>query len=207
MKAEQKDIYFLLGDDLHSIASSPHLETLKKHGYEALLLTDPLDSFVLVRLKQYKDHALVNIASANLKMPAATQEESFEQKLQVPQEQWTALIDRFKEQLGEQVADVRMTDRLTDSSARLVDPEGATQQEMQRVYRMLKEDFVPPKKILELNPGHPILLKLNNLENRDDRSALVIQQIYENALLIEGLHPDPASMIDRIQRLMEAALT
>jgi molecular chaperone HtpG len=207
MKAEQKDIYFLLGDDLHSIASSPHLETLKKFGYEVLLLTDPLDSFVLVRLKQYKDLALVNIASANLKMPVTSQEQSTEQKLQVPQEQWAALIDRFKEQLGEQVADVRMTDRLTDSSARLVDPEGATQQEMQRVYRMLKEDFIPPKKILELNPGHPILLKLNNLENADTRSALVIQQIYENALLIEGLHPDPASMIDRIQRLIEAAIT
>ena len=207
MKNEQKEIYFLLGDDPRSITNSPHLEAPQKRGFEVLLLTDPLDSFVLVRLKQYNDHPLVNIATADLKMPSNSEEESLEEKPQIPQDQWVSLIDRFKQQLGEQVADVRMTDRLTDSSARLVDPEGAAQQEMQRVYRMLKEDFVPPKKILELNPGHPILIKLNNLDKEDSRSALVIQQIYENALLIEGLHPDPASMIDRIQRLIEAALT
>jgi molecular chaperone HtpG len=206
VKDDQKDIYFLLGDDPRSIINSPHLETPRKRGYEVLLMTDPLDSFVLVRMKTYNDHPLVNIANANLKIPSSAETEEIEEQARVPQDQWALLIDRFKQQLGDQVADVRMTDRLTDSSARLVDPEGATQQEMQRVYRMLKEDFVPPKKILELNPGHPILIKLNDLEPEDSRSALVIQQIYENALLIEGLHPDPASMINRIQTLIEAAL-
>jgi molecular chaperone HtpG len=206
MKAEQQEIYFLLGDDPRSITNSPHLETLKKRGSEVLLLTDPLDSFVLLRMKQYNEHPLVNIASADLKMPTVDEEEVSGEKPHIPQEDWVSLIDRFKQKLGDQVADVRMTDRLTNSSARLVDPEGATQQEMQRVYRMLKEDFTPPKKILELNPNHPILVKLNNLDKEDSRSDLVIQQIYENALLIEGLHPDPASMIDRIQSLIEAAL-
>jgi molecular chaperone HtpG len=205
-KAEQQEIYFLLGDDPRSITNSPHLETLKKRGYEVLLLTDPLDSFVLLRMKQYNEHPLVNIAAADLKIPSAAEEEVSDEKPHIPQEDWGSLIDRFKQKLGDQVADVRMTDRLTNSSARLVDPEGATQQEMQRVYRMLKEDFTPPKKILELNPNHPILMKLNTLDKEDDRSDLVIQQIYENALLIEGLHPDPASMIDRIQSLIEAAL-
>ena len=79
-------------------------------------------------------------------------------------------------------------------------------QEMQRVYRMLNREYDVPKKVLELNPRHPILVGLNGLPQDDPRSELLIEQVYENALLIEGLHPDPASMIARIQKLMEAAL-
>jgi HSP90 family molecular chaperone len=77
---------------------------------------------------------------------------------------------------------------------------------MQRVYRYLNRDFQAPKKVLELNPRHAILLRLNVLPADDPRSALVIEQLYEDALLIEGLHPDPASMITRIQKLIEASL-
>jgi molecular chaperone HtpG len=87
-----------------------------------------------------------------------------------------------------------------------VDPEGAMHQEMQRVYRLLNRDYEAPKKILELNPRHPILLNLSSLPAGDPLNSLVIEQIYEDALLIEGLHPDPASMIARIQKLMEAVL-
>jgi len=79
-------------------------------------------------------------------------------------------------------------------------------QEMQRVYRMLDRDFEVPKKVLEINPKHPIIVKLNALAADDPLSSVVIEQIFEDALLIEGLHPDPASMISRIQKLMEAAL-
>ena len=63
-----------------------------------------------------------------------------------------------------------------------------------------------PKKVLELNPSHPIVLKLHEIPGEDERNATIIEQIYESALLIEGLHPDPASMLPRIQTLMEAAL-
>lgn len=205
-KPDQEEIFYLLSDDLGSALNSPHLEALQKHAFEVLLLTDPLDSFMLVRLNQYKGFKLANIASANLKLPSTPIEEKPEHDNQIPQDQWITMIDRFKQQLGDKVTDVRMTDRLTDSPARLVDPEGEPQQEMQRVYRLLKKDFTPPKKILELNPGHPILVRLNNLDEKENISNLVIQQIYENALLFEGLHPDPTQMIDRIQSLMEAAL-
>ena len=90
--------------------------------------------------------------------------------------------------------------------ARLVDPEGTMGQEMQRVYRILEQDYEVPKKVLELNPRHPILAKLNTLEKDDKLGNDIIEQIYDSALLIEGLHPDPASMLPRIQQLMEKAL-
>ena len=77
---------------------------------------------------------------------------------------------------------------------------------MQRVYRILNQDFETPKKILELNPRHPILVNLNNIPASNSLSSIIIEQIYDDAILIEGLHPDPASMISRIQKLMEAAL-
>jgi molecular chaperone HtpG len=204
MKPEQKQIYYLLGDDEHSIVYSPHLDVVRKHAYEVLLLTDPLDSFMLMRLNKYKDWPLANVASADLELPKVPEEPETEKPAEIDS---SALITRFKDQLGERVADVRTTTRLSDSPARLVDPQGVPNQEMQRVYRLIKQDFEVPKKVLEINPWHPIVTRLNALPAEDARSSLVIEQIYEDALLIEGLHPDPASMIGRIQKLIEAALT
>jgi len=172
-----------------------------------LLMADPVDPFMLVRLKEFKGHSLVNVSKADLKLPAKTEEtSSAEDTPGVPTDDWVVLIDRFKTFLGEKVDDVRMTDRLVDSPARLVDPEGAPSQEMQRVYRMLKEQITVPKKVLEINPHHPIMVKMNHLPADDERSALIIELIYENALLIDGLHQDPASMIGRIHKLIEKAL-
>jgi molecular chaperone HtpG len=205
MKPDQPAIYYILGDDERSILYSPHLDIVRKHEYEVLLLTDPLDSFMLVRLKEFQGHNLINTANADLKLPLR-EDPTAEKQETLPTENWALLVDRFKEQLGDRVSDVRMTDRLTDSPSRLVDPEGSPTQEMQRVYRLLKEDFQIPKKVLELNPHHPIIMKLSALEQNDPRNTLVIEQIFENALLIEGLHQDPASMIGRIQRIMEEAL-
>lgn len=205
MKPDQLAIYYILGDDERSILYSPHLDIVRKHEYEVLLLTDPLDSFMLVRLKEFQGHNLINTANADLKLPLR-EDPTAEKQETLPTENWVLLVDRFKEQLGDRVSDVRMTDRLTDSPSRLVDPEGSPTQEMQRVYRLLKEDFQIPKKVLELNPHHPIIMKLSALEQNDPRNTLVIEQIFENALLIEGLHQDPASMIGRIQRIMEEAL-
>jgi molecular chaperone HtpG len=210
MKPDQKDIYYILGDDTHSVVLSPHLDYLRKNDYEVILLTDPIDPFMLVRLTSYKDHALKNIAASDLKIPQPTEAASATDETSppsgIPKEEWAAVIDRFKARLGEKVTNVRMTDRLSDSPARLVDPEGTTNPEMQRVYRMLKEDTEMPPKILELNPAHSIIQKLALLDAADELSNAVIDQIYENALLIEGLHPDPASMIGRIHQIIQAAL-
>lgn len=206
MKPDQKHIYYLLADDDRSALHSPHLDIVRHYGYPVLLLTDPVDAFLLVRLTKYKDFPLSNVATAELALPESAQSAEGEARPALDEQGAQGLIERFKARLGEKVTDVRMTDRLADSPARLVDPEGAPNQELQRVYRLLNREFEPPKKVLELNPRHPILVRLGGLSTEDERSALIIDQIYENALLIEGLHPDPASMILRIQKLMETAL-
>lgn len=215
LKPDQSEIYFILGDDVRSLVNSPHLDALRRLDYEVLLLTDPVDSFMLVRLTEYQGRKLTNVASADLKLPAPPQPQpsadqaeaaEAEPEPRLSETDWLQVIERFKAVLGEKVAEVRMTDRLSGSPARLVDPHDAPNQELQRVYRLLRQDYTPPKKILELNPRHPIIVRLNRLPAEDERARLAIEQIYENALLIEGLHPDPAGMITRLQKLLELAL-
>lgn len=206
VKEGQSAIYYIMGDDKQSTLYSPHLEIVRKHGYEVLLMTDPFDAFMLVRFKEYKGHPLRNVAQADLELPKETSKDESSETASIPVEDWIGLVNRFKQQLGEKVHDVRMTDRLAESPARLVDPEGLPNQEIQRVYRYLGENFEIPKKILELNPHHPILLKLNQLPETDPRCIIAIDQVFENTLLVEGMLKDPASMVGRIHQLIEAAL-
>jgi len=203
MQPGQDQIYYIIGDDEHSILYSPHLEVVKRFEYEVLLLADPVDAFMLMGLNKYKDHTLANVATSDLKLPEDDEKPADQSSTETD---YSGLVERFKAQLGERVTDVRTTERLSDSPARLVDPEGVLNQEMQRVYRLLNREFEVPKKVMEINPRHPILVRLNTLPADSPLNALITEQVYEDALLIEGLHPDPASMIARIQKLMEAAL-
>jgi molecular chaperone HtpG len=207
IKDGQDKIYFILGDDDRSVARSPHLDYFRENDYEVVLFTDPMDSFMLMGLRNYNDFDLVNVASADLELPVSDEipkDESETEKLS--EADFDSLVERFKSQLGERVTDVRATNRLRDSVARLVDPEGTMDQEMQSVYRYLEREYEVPKKVLELNPRHPIVAKLSSLDDNDELGQEIIEQIYDSALLIEGLHPDPASMLPRIQDLMEKAL-
>jgi molecular chaperone HtpG len=90
--------------------------------------------------------------------------------------------------------------------ARLADPDGALNPELQRVYKYLGKEYEIPRKILELNPSHSILKKLLNLDPASELQTLIIEQIYDSALLVEGLHPDPSSIAPRVQQIIEAAL-
>ncbi len=209
MKPGQDKIYYILGDDESSVSRSPHLDYFQTHCYEVLTLTDPVDSFMLLGLREYKDFTLQNVADSDLELPDHQDEEEVKEKDEEPplsEEGIENLIHTFQEILGERITEVRTTDRLTNSVARLVDAKGAPGQEMQRVYRMMDKEYQIPKKILEINPDHPILHKMGELPETDYRIKLIVEQIFESTLLIEGIHPDPASMIHRIQELMESAL-
>jgi molecular chaperone HtpG len=207
MKPEQRVIYYLLGDDERSITRSPHLDYFQRAGLEVILLTDPIDSFMVLGLTTYEGFKVENIASADVEVPEIKADEAKpEDQSAISTNEFTALAERFKAQLGERVSGVRSSTRLSSSVARLVDPEGAINQGMQRVYRLVDQDYKTPVKVLELNPNHPILRSLKDLPEGDELGKAVIEQIYESALLIEGLHPDPAGMIPRIQELMQAAL-
>jgi HSP90 family molecular chaperone len=201
---EQKVIYYIVGEDPRSILRSPHLDYFQAKGTEVLLLTEPMDSFMLMGLRKYKDYELKNVAQEKVETPEKPAEG--EQPEKIAEADFQTLVERFKQVLGERLTDVRASNRLSQSVARLVDPEGALNPEMQRVYKYLGKEYEVPKKILELNPSHSILKNLLKLEAGSELQTLVIEQIYDSALLVEGLHPDPSSMASRVQQLIEAAL-
>ncbi|PKN95246.1 MAG: molecular chaperone HtpG [Chloroflexi bacterium HGW-Chloroflexi-6] len=204
MKDGQKEIYYIVGDDPRSVLRSPHLDTFRDQGTEVLLLTEPMDSFLLMGLHKYKDYELKNVAQ--VEAPAGEKPAPETEVERIADADFTTLIERFKTVLGERVTDVRASKRLSQSVARLVDPEGALNPELQRVYKYLGKEYEIPKKILELNPAHPLLKSLLQPGAESVLQNIIIEQIFDNALLVEGLHPDPSSLAERIQQIMEAAL-
>jgi molecular chaperone HtpG len=203
MKAEQKEIFYIVGEDPKSVLRSPHLDYFHSQGTEVLLLTDPMDSFMLMGLHKYKDFELKNVSQAEVE-PGKKQEQEAEK---LPDADFSTLVEQFKKVLGERVIDVRASNRLYQSVARLADADGNLNPELQRVYKYLGKEYEIPKKILELNPAHEILKKLLKLEAGSELQNIIIEQIFESALLVEGLHPDPSSIASRVQQIMEAALT
>jgi molecular chaperone HtpG len=201
----QKKIYYLIGEDERSLQNSPHLEAFRKLDYDVLLMADPIDAFVLLKLTKYKDFDLANASSETVSLPEDP-EKPANPVSPAEEETATHLVALFKSILTDRVTDVRATQRLVESPARLVDPEGTLNPEMQRVYRLINREFKMPAKVLEINPSHPLLVRLAALAQDSEVAALVAEQIFENAMLVEGLHPHPASMVNRIQQLMERVL-
>ena len=209
MKPDQSEIYYILGDDYEVVARSPHLEYFKKHDIEVLYLTDPLDSFMLISLTEYNGKPLKNVDDAGLNLPEADPAtEAEDQPEAISKDDFEALLTRFKETLGDRVEDVRESKILTDSPCRLVNPPNALNANMQRVQRLLGKDYQVPKKIMEINRNSQLIQNLSlrlSTRTEDPLVNLLIEQLFANALVTEGLHPNPAEMIPNIQKVMEAA--
>ena len=207
MKPDQTEIYYLLGDDYETVSRSAHLEYFRKHDLEVLLLTDPVDAFLVMGLSSYESKPLKNIDDADLKLPA-----SAEDKLETPKdEDFISLTAFAKQVLGDRVAGVRESKLLTEGAARLVNPpfEDAGAYRVQRLMgRGASQGAEVPKKILELNPKSPLVQNLAERLRENDKDPLLpllLEQMFENELVMEGLHPNPAEMVPRIRRLMERA--
>lgn len=203
MKPEQKDIYYVLGDDAKIVARSSHLDYFRKNDLEVLFLTDPMDNFMLMGLTEYQGKKLKNIDDADLELPEA------EKKIETPKdESFISLVAFIKQLLGAKLEDVRESKVLTDSAVRLVNPSGGASS-FYRAQRLMGQSSELPKKILELNPKHEIIKDLGErlkVNSNDALLPILIEQLYENELLAEGIHPNPAEMIPRLQKLIAEAL-
>jgi molecular chaperone HtpG len=207
MGEEQGAIYYVLGNDLESVAQSPHLDYFRAREIEVLYLADPIDSFVAMALPEYEDKPFKNVDSAGLELPQDEDDEKDAMRT-LPEPDFNRLVGRFVKVLGDRVVEVRESKVLRDSPCRLVSPEDNAEREMSRVYRMLGREFQMPKLILEINRSHPIVANLAHLISETPEADLIdasIEQLFDNMLLLEGLHPNPANMIPRIQQLVEAA--
>ncbi|MCY3719231.1 MAG: molecular chaperone HtpG [Anaerolineaceae bacterium] len=207
----QTDIYYILGEDIHSARRSPHLDAFRRRGIEVLYFTDPVDPFMLMGLESYGEHRLRNVDEADIELEGigdAGDEAEDEQGEALGESAFDALQARFRAVLGERVQEVRASHSLVDSPARLVSAEGAQERYLYRVNRLLEREVELPVRTLELNPRHGLLHNLGGMLAARPQDPLIdatIEQLYETALLQDGLHPDPAAMADRLLLLMEAA--
>jgi len=206
----QNDIYYILGDDLDSVARSPHLDAFKARDLEVLYLVDPLDAFMVQNLREYEGKALKNVDDPDLQLPGEPESppEAITADVLSP-EVFGKLIVRFKNVLGERVADVRESKLLKGSPCRLVSPDSGPEREMQRVRRLIEQDYEVPVKILEINRGHALIQNLARMVESQFSNPLIdltVEQLFDNLLLLEGLHPNPAQMASRIQEVLERAV-
>lgn len=210
MPSDQKAIYYVLGENLKSVARSPHLDYFRANEIEVLYLVDPIDGFMTSMLREYDGTPLKNIDDAGLDLPKTEKEQKEEEaKATVTQGDFERLVERFKSVLGDRVTDVRESKQLVNSPCRLVSPEDSFDRDLQRIRRLTEQDYELPRKLLELNRRHPMVVNLAQIVNKSGTEPIIdatIGQLFDNALLLEGISPNPADMVERIQTLMETAV-
>ncbi len=206
----QTDIYYVLGEDFASASRSPHLDSFRQRGIEVLYFTDPVDPIMLMGLSEFDGHKLrsADEADIDLREVGEVKEEEATEETPLPQADFGALRQRFADVLGERVVEVRESQNLVGSPARLVSKDNDPQRNMFRINRLMDRDYELPVKILELNPRHPLLHNLSGMIAATPDNPLidtVVEQVFETALLQDGIHPDPAAMAARLYTLMQAA--
>ena len=209
MPEEQTQIYFVTGSDINTIQRTPNLEAFASRNFEVLYLIDPVDEFVLNHLGKFADKDIVSIDSAEVALPDAKADPSADDESKSDNEQPAGLdrvIELLKEGLGEKVEDVRVSDRLTSSACCLVTPEGGMSAQLQKVLSQASDEFQIAKRIFEINPKHALVQRLAGLSANSQHDAFIKscgQQLFTNALMIEGVVPDAHDATDRMMSFME----
>lgn len=202
MKENQKDIYFLTGDNLEQIAKSPYLEKLKQKNFEVILMTDPIDEWVAQGLPEFKGKKLQSIAKAGLDLDSAEEKKQKEEERKGLEERFKPMIENLKNALKDYVKDVVVSDRLTETPVCLVAGEHDPSAHMEKILSQLGSTYSSKsKRILEINPKHAVFEQM--LSMSAERQAKWGEILYNQALLTEGSElPDPVKFSHQIADLM-----
>jgi molecular chaperone HtpG len=201
MQPEQELIYYITAESFAAAQHSPHLEIFRKKGIEVLLLSDRVDEWLLGSLTEFDGKKLQSIAKGDLdlgKLESDT-EKDIQKKIE---EEAKSLVEKIKTSLGEQVKDVRVTHRLTDSPACLVSDANDLSGNLARMLKAAGQTAPESKPILEINPGHKLVKRLE-AENADAVFNDLALVLFDQALLAEGGSlNDPASFVKRMNSLI-----
>lgn len=198
MKDGQKAIYYLTADNLASAKNSPQLELFKKKGIEVILMTSRVDEWAMNFLHEFDGTPLQNIAKGAVDL-GDLQDEEEKQEAEKAQETLKPVVDKLKTALSERAKDVRVSNRLVDSPALLVTADGELSPQMVQMLKQMGQEVPETKPILEINPNHPLIKRLETSEQFDD----LAQVIFDQSLLAEGGHlEDPAGYLKRINDLL-----
>jgi molecular chaperone HtpG len=201
MKEGQKEIYYVIADTFTAAKSSPHLEVLRKKGIEVLLLSDRVDEWLVDHLREFDGKQLKNVARGQLDFSTIQSDEEKKAQEELSKEH-AALVERVKKSLEDRVSDVRVTARLADSPACLVLGEHDMGAQMRRILEAAGQKAPATKPILELNPAHPLLRRIENTAEEAEFNDLSIL-LFEQATLADGGQlPEPAAFVQRLNRLL-----
>ncbi len=201
MNTDQKEIYYLSGESRDLLEKNPNLEYFTKREIEVLLLTDPVDVFVIPSIGEYDKKPLKSIEKADLDL----EKDQDDQTERLNENLTKSLIEVFKETLGDRVEDVIESKRLVDSPATLVVGKEGLDPQMERMMKMMQKDFSGSKRILEINTAHPLIKNLSRLNMGNSTDPLLrksILQLYEGALLIDGNLSSPTDFVNRMTEIM-----
>ena len=197
MNDDQEAIYYITAQNYAAAKGSPHLEVFKKKGIEVLLLSDPVDEWLANSVNEFDGKSLKSVSKGGIEL-----DEEEKQAQEQQEQEFSDVIAAVKESLKDRIKDVRLTNRLTDSPACLVADENDPGANLERIMKAMGQDMPSSKPILELNPEHAIVKKLE--KDADDLSdwAMVL---FDQAALAEGAQlQNPADYVKRINKLLAA---
>ena len=201
----QEQIYYLAGTQVDAMSRHPHLEAFRKRGLEVLFLDDPVDEFALTQLRSFEGKDLISIDSADVRFPESTNPTVESEKPQAPGN-FTRVLELFRGALDKRVADVRLSERLTDSTCCLVNSEGTMSSQLQKVLSTTMKGFEMSKRVFEVNPHARLTERLCELAGNPENDEFIRdcgRQLYSDALLLDGLIPDAEEVTNRSLRFME----
>ena len=200
MSAEQKDIYYATAASIAAAKTSPHLEGFAKRGFEVLFLVDPVDEWVAQHVTEFDGKKLVSVAKGVEALGSDEEKKALEEK----SKELGGFIAFVKDSLGDEVKEVRLSNRLTDSPCCLVSEEHSASPQMEELMRKMGQDVPKSARILELNAGHPLVGKLQALQVSDQtQAASYVRVLRDQAILAEGGRiADPAAFAKQVQDLL-----
>ena len=202
MKPGQDKIYYVTAETFQGAKNSPHLEIFRKKGIEVLLLSDRVDEWLVSHLRDFEGKALQSVAKGGLDL-GELEDASEKQARAAAETSAKDLVERLQKALGDKLKEVRVTHRLTDSPACLVADEHDPGANLQRMLKMMGQNAPDIKPILEINPQHPMLKKMELLPNEGGHFDDYASVLFDEALLAEGGQiEDPAGFVRKINKLM-----
>ena len=209
MVLDQKEIYYITGTSRGAVENSPHLEVFKQKEIEVLFMVEPVDEFILAGFGEYDGKKLKSIAQGDIDLGSEEEKKIADEQKKEASGKYKKLIKKVQDSLKDDVKEVRLSDRLTDSASCLVTDEGDMNPQMERIFAAMNQPVPETKRILELNPGHPVIEAMNDLftaDKKDPKIADYSELLYDQALLTEGIDiKDPARFAQLISDLMVQA--
>ena len=195
MKKDQKNIYYVTADSYDAAKGSPHLEIFKQKDIEVLLLSDRVDEWLVANFGEFEELSLKSIAKGDLDDLDSKEEKKEKEKTVKDYEK---VISKAQEILDNQVKEVKVSSRLSESPSCLVADENELGGNMERIMKSLGQDVPETKPILEINPSHPLVMKLKSKVDED-----IVKVLFDQAVLSEGGQiKEPAESVKRMNKLM-----